>query len=99
MHVAGSDDDGDPLTWSNGPNTSNPSSSVSTADAARGDFAFKAANEVGQDTFEAIATDGVAGHETHALINVNVVNDPPSSSARRWWRARTPRTTSRSRIA
>lgn len=77
VHVTGSDDDGDPLTWSNGPSTSNPSSSVSTADAARGNFAFKAANTVGTDTFEAIATDGVAGHEAHALINVNVVNDPP----------------------
>jgi hypothetical protein len=77
VHVAGSDDDGDPLTWSNGPSTSNPSSKVGTADAARGDFAFTAANAVGQDTFEAIATDGVPGHEAHALINVNVVNDPP----------------------
>ena len=77
VHVTGSDDDGDPLTWSNGPNTSNPSSSVSTADAARGTFAFKAAKEVGTDTFEAIATDGVPGHEAHALINVSVVNNPP----------------------
>ena len=32
---------------------------------------------MGTDTFEAIATDGVPGHEAHALINVNVVNDPP----------------------
>ena len=31
----------------------------------------------GTDTFEAVATDGVTGHEARALINVNVVNDPP----------------------
>jgi hypothetical protein len=77
VRVTGSDDDGDPLTWSNGPSTSNPLSNVKTSDAARGDFAFTAANAKGQDTFEAIATDGVPGHETHALINVDVVNDPP----------------------
>ena len=39
-------------------------------------FAFKAAN-IGPDTFDAIATDGVPGHEVRATINVNVVNDPP----------------------
>ena len=37
--------------------------------------------DVGSDTFEAIATDGVPGHEARALINVNVVNDPPRSYA------------------
>ncbi len=52
-------------------------SSVATADAARGDFAFKAANVKGSDTFEAVASDGVPGHEAHAIINVNVINDPP----------------------
>ena len=32
---------------------------------------------MGTDTFEAVATDGVPGHEARTLINVNVVNDPP----------------------
>ena len=40
-------------------------------------FTFHAANKVGLETFEAVATDGVAGHETHATITVNVENDPP----------------------
>ena len=35
-----------------------PGSSVSVADAARGQFSFTAANVVGTDTFEAVATDG-----------------------------------------
>ncbi|MDX6596966.1 MAG: large repetitive protein [Gaiellales bacterium] len=77
VHVAASDDDGDPLTWSSGPSTGNPFSSVGIADAARGDFAFKASPTVGPDTFEAIVTDGVTGHEARALINVDVHNDPP----------------------
>jgi hypothetical protein len=55
----------------------NTGSSVSVADAARGDFAYKAANKVESDSFDAIATDGVPGHEVRATINVNVVNDPP----------------------
>jgi hypothetical protein len=75
--VAGSDDDGDPLTWSVGAGPTNAASKVSIADAARGDFAFKAANDKGTDTFEAVATDGVPGHEVRRLISVNVVNDPP----------------------
>ena len=77
VHVAGSDEDGDPLTWSAGAGPTNPDSKVSVADAARGHFAFKAANAKGTDTFEAVATDGVPGHEARTLINVNVVNDPP----------------------
>jgi hypothetical protein len=77
VHVDATDADGDPLTWSTGAQPTTPGSSVSTADQARGDFAFTAANEVTTDTFEAIATDGVPGHETRAIINVKVVNDPP----------------------
>ena len=50
---------------------------MDTADAARGDFAFVAANVKGADTFQAVASDGVAGHQATATINVNVVNDPP----------------------
>ena len=50
---------------------------MTIADASRGDFNFRAANVKGTDTFEAIATDGVPGHEARTLINVNVVNDPP----------------------
>ena len=75
--MIGSDDDGDPLTWSVGAQPTTPGSSVALADAARGDFTFMAANAVGTDTFEAIATDGVTGHQARAMINVNVVNDPP----------------------
>jgi len=77
VHVTGSDEDGDPLTWSAGPSTGSPLSRVGISDSSRGDFAFKARPTVGTDTFEAIATDGVPGHEAHALINVDVVNDPP----------------------
>ena len=54
-----------------------PGSSVSIPDPARGDFAFNAANDVGTDTFEAVATDGVPATRRGRLINVNVVNDPP----------------------
>jgi hypothetical protein len=77
VHVNGSDDDGDPLTWSTGAQPMNAASSVTASDPARGDFAFRAANVVGVDTFEAVATDGVAGHEARAIITVKVVNDPP----------------------
>jgi PKD domain/Bacterial Ig domain len=77
VQVSGSDDDGDPLTWSVGAQPTTPGSSVSVADAARGQFAFTAANQVLTDTFTAVATDGVAGHEVSATITVNVVNDPP----------------------
>ncbi len=75
--VTGSDDDGDPLTWSVGAQPSDPESSVSVYDSARGQFSFRAANKVGLETFEAVATDGVAGHETRATITVSVENDPP----------------------
>jgi hypothetical protein len=71
------DADGDPLTWSVGGQPDDPGSSVSVENPARGDFTFKAANNVRSDSFEAIATDGVPGHEVQATINVNVVNDPP----------------------
>jgi PKD domain/Bacterial Ig domain len=77
VQVNGSDDDGDPLTWSVGAQPSNAASSVNVADAARGQFAFKAANIVEPETFVAVATDGVPGHEASATITVNVVNDPP----------------------
>ena len=77
MHVTGSDDDGDPLTWSTGAQPSTRPRVSDVADAARGEFAFRAANVKGTDTFEAVATDGVPGHEARAMINVNVVNDPP----------------------
>ena len=77
VHVNATDADGDPLTWSTGAQPTTPGSSVSTADQARGEFAFNAANQVTTDTFEAVATDGVPGHEARAIINVNVVNDPP----------------------
>ncbi len=77
VQVTGSDDDGDPLTWSVGAGPTTAGASVSVADASRGQFAFKAANVVGTDTFDAVATDGVAGHETHGTITVNVVNNPP----------------------
>jgi len=79
VRVGATDADGDPLTWSAGASRpTSPGSSVTTADAARGLFAFNAANDfVGQDTFEAVASDGVAGHEVHAMVTVNVVNDPP----------------------
>lgn len=77
VRVTGSDDDGDPLTWSTGAQPTTPGSSVAVADAARGDFSFTAANQKGTDTFEAVATDGVPGHEARQIINVNVVNDPP----------------------
>jgi PKD domain len=76
VHVDASDADGDPLTWSTGAQPTTPGSSVTTADQARGQFAFNAANVVGADTFEAVANDG-AGHEARTMINVNVVNDPP----------------------
>jgi hypothetical protein len=75
--VAGSDDDGDPLTWSVGAQPSDPESSVSVYDSSRGQFSFRAANKVGLETFEAVGTDGVPGHETHATITVSVENDPP----------------------
>ncbi|MDX6629522.1 MAG: Bacterial Ig domain [Gaiellales bacterium] len=77
VHVRATDADGDPLTWSTGAQPTTAGSSVSTADPARGQFAFNAANVVGSDTFEAVATDGVPGHEARAMITVNVVNDPP----------------------
>jgi hypothetical protein len=77
VHVNGTDADGDPLTWSTGAQPNTPGSSVSTADQARGQFTFNAANKVTTDTFEAIATDGVPGHEARAIINVDVVNDKP----------------------
>ena len=77
VHVTGSDDDGDPLTWSVGAQPDNPQSSVSVSDPSRGTFNFRAANQVGLESFEAVATDGVPGHEVRATINVNVVNDPP----------------------
>jgi|KBSMisStaDraftv2_1062788.scaffolds.fasta_scaffold05049_6 hypothetical protein len=76
VHVNAVDADGDPLTWSVGAQPQNPASSV-TVDPARGDFTYKAANKVESDSFDAIATDGVPGHEVRATINVNVVNDPP----------------------
>jgi hypothetical protein len=76
VHVDATDADGDPLTWSTGLGPTTPGSSVSTADPARGEFAYKAANIKGPDTFEAVATDG-AGNQARAMINVNVVNDPP----------------------
>ena len=78
VHVDATDADGDPLTWSTGrvPRAT-PGSSVNVADQARGQFAFNAANVVGPDTFEAVATDGVPGHEVRTMINVNVVNDAP----------------------
>jgi PKD domain len=77
VHVTGSDEDGDPLTWSTGAQPTTPGSSVTVADAARGDFSFTAANEKGTDTFEAVANDGVPGHEARTLINVVVINDRP----------------------
>ena len=76
VHVDATDADGDPLTWSTGIGPTTPGSSVTTADPARGEFAFNAANKVGTDTFEAVATDG-AGNQARAMINVNVVNDRP----------------------
>jgi hypothetical protein len=75
--VTGNDDDGDPLTWSVGAQPSDPASSVAIADSSRGQFAFRAANRVGLESFEAVATDGVPGHETHATVAVSVENDPP----------------------
>jgi hypothetical protein len=75
--VTGNDDDGDPLRWSVGAQPSDPDSSVSVYDSSRGLFSFRAANRVGIETFDAVATDGVAGHETHATITVSVENDPP----------------------
>jgi hypothetical protein len=77
VRIKAVDADGDPLTWSVGAQPANTGSSVSVSDAARGDFTYKAANKVESDSFEAIATDGVPGHEARAMINVNVVNDPP----------------------
>ncbi len=77
VHVDATDADGDPLTWSTGAQPTTSGSSVSTADAARGEFAFNAANVVGTDTFEAVAADGVPGHEARAMVTVDVVNDPP----------------------
>jgi len=77
VQVKATDADGDPLTWSTGAQPTTPGSSVSTADQARGEFAFSAANKVTTDSFEAVATDGVPGHEVRAVINVNVHNDPP----------------------
>ena len=77
VQVNGLDDDGDPLTWSVGAQPTTPGSSVNIADAARGQFSFTAANVVGTDTFVAVATDGVAGHEVSQTITVNVVNDLP----------------------
>jgi hypothetical protein len=76
VHVDATDADGDPLTWSTGQQPTTQGSSVSTADSARGEFAYHAANVEGPDTFEAVATDG-AGNQARAMINVNVVNDPP----------------------
>jgi PKD domain/Bacterial Ig domain len=75
VHLTASDPDGDPLTWSVGTQPTTAGSHVDAADAARGDFAFVAANRVGSDTFEAIARDGV--NQASQTINVNVVNDPP----------------------
>ena len=75
VHLSASDSDGDPLTWSVGTQPTTAGSHVDAADAARGDFAFVAANQVGSDTFEAIARDGV--NQASRIINVNVVNDPP----------------------
>ena len=46
-HVTALDADGDPLTWSVGAQPENPGSSV-TANSARGDFTYKAANKVGK---------------------------------------------------
>ena len=43
VHVDASDADGDPLTWSTGAQPTTPGSSVTTADQARGQFAFNAA--------------------------------------------------------
>ena len=77
VKVTGSDGDGDPLTWSVGGQPSNPGSSVSVSDPSRGTFTFRAANAIGIETFDAVATDGVPGHETHATISVSVENDPP----------------------
>jgi PKD domain/Bacterial Ig domain len=78
VHVDATDADGDPLTWSTGAQPATPGSSVSISDQARGQFAYNAANVVGMDTFEAVATDGVPGHEARAIINVKVINDPPA---------------------
>jgi hypothetical protein len=55
----------------------NAASSVTASDPARGYFAFRAANTEGTDSFEAVATDGVPGHEARTTITVKVVNDPP----------------------
>ncbi|MDX6619814.1 MAG: hypothetical protein QOK36_2200 [Gaiellales bacterium] len=75
--VTGRDEDGDPLTWSVGAQPDNPQSSVSVSDSSRGTFNFRAANQVGVESFDAVATDGVAGHEVHGTITVRIVNDPP----------------------
>jgi hypothetical protein len=75
VHLTASDADGDPLTWSVGGQPTTAASRVDTADASRGDFAFVAANVVGTDTFDAVASDGV--HSAQATVNVKVVNDPP----------------------
>ncbi|MDP9255677.1 MAG: PKD domain-containing protein, partial [Actinomycetota bacterium] len=76
VHVDATDADGDPLTWSTGIGPTTPGSSVTTADPARGEFAFNAANKITTDSFEAVATDG-AGNQGRAMINVKVVNDRP----------------------
>jgi hypothetical protein len=82
VRVVGSDDDGDPLTWSVGAQPTTPGSSVTVSDVARGGFRFNAANVVGTDTFEAVATDG-AGHEARTMITVDVHNDPPEITCAR----------------
>ena len=56
---------------------STPGSSVSVYGSRARQFTFRAANKVGIETFDAVATDGVPGHETHATISVSVENDPP----------------------
>ncbi|MDX6572684.1 MAG: hypothetical protein QOC86_1840, partial [Gaiellales bacterium] len=76
VHVPATDADGDPLTWSTGVQPADPLSHVTMADAARGEFSYKASNVPRMDTFEAVATDG-AGNQARAMIAVNVVNDPP----------------------
>ena len=77
VHVDATDADGDPLTWSTGLQPTTPGSSVDHGrSGARGVRLPRSELRGRPDTFEAVATDG-AGNQARAMINVNVVNDPP----------------------
>ncbi|KQO10848.1 Ig-like domain-containing protein [Paenibacillus sp. Leaf72] len=78
-NIAGSDNDGDMLTYSVSQQAAN---GTATVDASTGAWEYNPnANYHGQDVFKVLVSDGKGGTATSTVtITVNPVNDPPVTS-------------------